>query len=213
MGETPVMADDEPFVRVVPFLEPDDPIVGTDSTVGGFWRWAMSDLVSNDTRGVFAEYLVATALDAATGPRPLWVAWDLDYGPHRIEVKATGDVQAWKPARRPASPGFDIAAKRGWDSTTNLFADEPGRAADVYVFCHWRGTEADARHVADAQRWDFYVLATSDLTEACPLTQKRIGLNALRPLCEDGPGRAVGYAGLRQAVDEVVGPGPTARHA
>jgi hypothetical protein len=29
-----------------------------------FWRWSASDLVSNATRGVFAEYIVGLALEA-----------------------------------------------------------------------------------------------------------------------------------------------------
>ena len=50
--------------------------------VGGsildFWRWSASDLVSNATRGVFAEYLVHTALGGdTTAVRNEWDAHDI----------------------------------------------------------------------------------------------------------------------------------------
>jgi hypothetical protein len=42
-----------------------------------FWRWSASDIVSNATRGILAEYLVARAVGAAKGVREEWAAYDL----------------------------------------------------------------------------------------------------------------------------------------
>ncbi|MFQ5667600.1 MAG: hypothetical protein ACE5I7_14405 [Candidatus Binatia bacterium] len=43
-----------------------------------FWQWSCSDLVSNATRGILAEYLVAGALEAAGDcVRDEWAAYDL----------------------------------------------------------------------------------------------------------------------------------------
>ncbi|MBK6579630.1 MAG: hypothetical protein IPG17_26280 [Sandaracinaceae bacterium] len=42
-------------------------------TVLDFWRWSMSDLVSNTARGVLAEFLVGSALGIASGTRVEWV--------------------------------------------------------------------------------------------------------------------------------------------
>jgi hypothetical protein len=42
-----------------------------------FWQWSASDVVSNATRGVLAEYLVAQALGIADGGvREEWAAYD-----------------------------------------------------------------------------------------------------------------------------------------
>lgn len=46
--------------------------LGSDLT--GFWQWSCSDLISNATRGILAEYLVAQALDVADGVREEWAA-------------------------------------------------------------------------------------------------------------------------------------------
>ena len=55
-----------------------------------FWRWSVSDLVSNATRGRLAEYIVASALGLATGVRSEWDAFDLlTPAGLRIEVKSS----------------------------------------------------------------------------------------------------------------------------
>lgn len=51
---------DEP-VSLPPSFEP--------STVAAFWSWACSDVLSNTLRGLFAEWLVATALGLTGGQR------------------------------------------------------------------------------------------------------------------------------------------------
>ena len=43
-----------------------------------FWRWSVSDLVSNATRGRLAEFIVASALDITDGVRNEWDAFDLE---------------------------------------------------------------------------------------------------------------------------------------
>ncbi len=56
-------------------LTADTPIDGLDGlTVGDFWSWAYSDLLSNANRGVFAEFIVAVALGVHEQPRLEWPA-------------------------------------------------------------------------------------------------------------------------------------------
>lgn len=43
-----------------------------DQTLLGFWRWSASDLVSNATRGILAEYIVASALGIVEEVRDEW---------------------------------------------------------------------------------------------------------------------------------------------
>jgi hypothetical protein len=44
-----------------------------------FWQWSISDLVSNVSRGVLAEFIVAKALEINTvsNVRDEWAAYDL----------------------------------------------------------------------------------------------------------------------------------------
>jgi hypothetical protein len=42
-----------------------------------FWRWSVSDLVSNATRGRLAEFIVARALGVQIPVRGEWDAFDL----------------------------------------------------------------------------------------------------------------------------------------
>ena len=71
MSDQPEAQRPPPFLRTVGLADPTTSIPGlSGATRGDFWRWAYSDLTANAVRGVFAEYLVACALDArdARGP-------------------------------------------------------------------------------------------------------------------------------------------------
>ena len=59
------------FKRIIPTLKTgNEPLTiqgeALNSTLLDFWRWSVSDLVSNATRGIFAEFLVAKALGINT---------------------------------------------------------------------------------------------------------------------------------------------------
>ncbi len=45
--------------------------------VGDFWSWSVSDLVSNTTRGILAEYIVGRAVSADLEIRDEWGPYDL----------------------------------------------------------------------------------------------------------------------------------------
>jgi hypothetical protein len=50
-------------------LSPSGKIKGHDTlTLGDFWSWAYSDVLSNRNRSVFAEFLVTAALDVRSRP-------------------------------------------------------------------------------------------------------------------------------------------------
>ncbi len=66
-------------------------------TLLDFWRWSASDLVSNATRGVLAEYIVATALGLAGGVRVEWDPFDLlSQEGAKIEIKSAAYLQSWR---------------------------------------------------------------------------------------------------------------------
>ena len=150
-------------------------------TLGDFWRWAGSDLISNTFRGWLAEYIVACALDIDTGVRMSWVCYDLRLPDGtRIEVKASGYVQSWL-QRSLYKPRFSIREARSWDAETNITSTEAQRAADVYVFCLHTHTELATLDPLDVAQWRFFVVPTFLIGERLS-TQKGLGLSTLKRL-------------------------------
>jgi hypothetical protein len=170
MATTPKTGN-EPFVvagRTLPFRLSD------------FWRWSASDLLGNAIRGVLAEFIVGRALGLdGTEPRAEWDAVDLrTSGGLKIEVKSAAYLQSWEqPA--PSKIIFGIApAKRPWDAATNTALNEPGRQADVYVFCLFREKDRERADPLDLGQWVFFVLPTRVLDEKLG-DQKTVGLGTL----------------------------------
>lgn len=62
-------------------LDPTTPIAGAagGETLGDFWAWGYSNILTNNLRGVVAEFLVATALGETGGTRTEWDAFDVLY--------------------------------------------------------------------------------------------------------------------------------------
>jgi hypothetical protein len=100
-----------------------------------FWRWSVSDLVSNVTRGRLAEFIVAKALGIPTeGVRDEWGAYDLTTADGtKVEVKSAAYLQSWN-QRALSKIAFPTPKTRAWDAESNLQAIESKRQADVYVF-------------------------------------------------------------------------------
>ncbi len=149
-----------------------------DLTLLGFWQWSASDLVSNATRGVLAEYIVANALGIAEGVRAGWDAFDLltKFGV-KIEVKSAAYLQSWY-HKKLSTISFGIRPTRSWEADTNKLATEVKRQADVYVFCVLNHKEKDSLDPLNLEQWEFYILRASVLDEKYP-TQKSIRLASL----------------------------------
>ncbi len=137
-------------------LDPHTPIPGAvGHTVGDFWAWAYSNILTNITRGLFAEFLVGTALGAVEGMRTEWDSFDLLYGDARIEVKSSAYLQSW-PQEKPSVIGWSISPST-WQQDEGATNQEP--PADCYVFCVY--CEEDDRSpakVLDSEQWRFYVV-------------------------------------------------------
>ena len=176
-------------------LRPEEQIHGLRAlTLGDFWSWAYSDILSNVNRSTFAEFMVAAALGVLDEPRLEWDAVDLRYQGHGIEVKAAAYLQTWKQDRL-SSIRFDIAKKMGWDARTNTYLSEPTRSADCYVFCLYPETKPERAHVLDALAWEFYVLPAARINDELG-DQKSIGINRVREMTT-----ATSYPELRSRVD------------
>ncbi|MFH8292587.1 hypothetical protein [Streptomyces sp. NPDC018059] len=175
-----------------------EPIQANGETIcslGSFWSWAYSDVTNNALRGVLAEYIVATALGAATGTRIGWDSVDIRTPEQwSVEVKSTAYLQSWTQAR-PSAPSFDIGPKGSWDPKTNKTSAERRRHADVYVFCLLHHQDKQTLDPLDLDQWTFYVLPARVLDEQCPHQQtiRPSSLQRLNPLQVD-------FAGLAKAV-------------
>jgi hypothetical protein len=168
-----------------------------------FRRWALGNLVENRNRGLFAEWLVGTALGVVSPeePRKEWDVADFRYRDLLIEVKASGRSQTWSQTKASVTR-FDIAARaQGWHAASNTFetADPPRRFADAYVFCLHRPNEATNENVADPDEWTFWVTPTRVLDSELG-AQKSVGLGRLSDLAEP-----VSFRDLRSEIDRELG--------
>ncbi len=161
-----------------------------------FWQWSMSDLLSNITRGILAEYLVARALGiGAESVRDEWAAFDL-LTPDgiKVEVKSAAYLQSWHQTRLSAI-SFLTPRTRGWDPDTNVQSDVPLRQADVYVFALLAHRDKATVNPTDVAQWQFYVLPTRVLDQRTR-SQHAITLPTLERLA----GEAMSYSQLAEAV-------------
>lgn len=166
-----------------------------------FWQWSSSDLISNVTRGIVAEYIVARGLGLAErGVRNGWAAFDLETPSGiKIEVKSAAYVQSWH-QKQLSSITFMTPKTRAWDADTNRQSHESKRQADIYVFALLAHTDKTTIDPLNLDQWRFYVLPTVTLDERTR-SQHSITLRSLENLCSE----AITYAGLSKAVENCIG--------
>jgi hypothetical protein len=171
-------------------------IEGTAASVLDFWKFAMSDLRTNNVRGYFAEFLVAQAVGAEQA-RVEWDPWDVTAPDGtRIEVKSSGYLQAWTQTRLSV-PSFRVAPAHGWDEATSARTPQAFNA-DVYVFCLHTAKSHDEYNPLATAQWDFYVASRSTM-ESRPGHQ--MGLSTLVNLV----GEPVQYPMLGSRISAAVG--------
>jgi hypothetical protein len=147
-----------------------------------FWQWSVSDLVSNATRGVLAEYIVAQALGVATETRNEWDAFDLRATPTlKVEVKSSSYIQSWF-QKDLSSIVFVVGPRRQWDADTNVQNKQSEWQADVYVFALLKHQDKKTVDPMNLDQWDFYVVGVSTLKNRTT-SQKSITLKSLRTFC------------------------------
>ncbi|HJR78950.1 MAG TPA: hypothetical protein VJ821_02685, partial [Anaerolineales bacterium] len=130
-----------------------------------FWQWSASDLVSNATRGILAEYIVANALGLADGVRAEWDAFDLlTKDGIKIEVKSAAYLQSWYHKKLSAIT-FSIRPTRSWTASASELATELKRQSDIYVFCVLNHKQKDSLDPLNLEQGEFYILRASVLDE------------------------------------------------
>ncbi|MFN2502624.1 MAG: hypothetical protein ABR530_11560, partial [Pyrinomonadaceae bacterium] len=154
-----------------------------------------SDLLSNATRGRFAEFIVANALGLTLDAiRDEWGAYDLETPEGiKIEVKSAAYIQSWAQVRL-SKISFLVPKTLAWSPETNRQEKESRRQADVYVFALLAREEQEGIDPLDLNQWHFYVLPTSVLNDRTR-SQHSITLKTLQSLS----GGAVSYTNLRSA--------------
>jgi hypothetical protein len=179
-------------------LNADEPLNGLNPlTIGDFWAWAYSDILSNRNRSIFAEFLVGAALGVLDSPRIEWDAVDLRYRGKAIEVKSAGYVQSWEQNDKLSKIVFDIGEKVSWDAETNTYSSTRTRFANCYVFCLYKETDAVQAQtsVLEVEQWQFYVVHTDDINRLFA-RQKKIVLGKIAAFCEP-----VLYRALREHIE------------
>jgi hypothetical protein len=177
--------------------------VGIDATVGDFWAWAFSDLISNVNRSRLAEFVVARAVGDDRPLREEWADYDvLTPDGIRIEVKSSAYLQRWAQLK-PSLIRFGGFTGRSWDPVTGVLSEERSVRADVFVFA----VQSSERHgdydPLDVRQWAFYVVAG---TVVSAYRYRSANLAWVR----NAAGQAVAYGDLAAKVREVVGRGEPA---
>lgn len=196
--ESPVCAQPHPPLAARR-LDGDEPLTwhgeATNLSVCEFWRWSASALMDNTLRGLFAEFLVASALSQAGGVRTEWDAYDMQTASGaKVEVKSAARWQSWGQSR-PSAISFSIASTYAWDKASGAFSKTRRRQADVYVFALLDAIEKAQLNPLELSQWTFFVLPTATLNDHCN-ERRRLSLKALRAL---GP-RESNYHGLAAAI-------------
>ena len=97
-----------------------------DFNLLSFWQWSSSDVVSNATRGILAEYIVGKALGCIRNEdvRDEWGAYDLKTQTGvSVEVKSAAYIQSWEQSRL-SKISFYVPKTLGWNRETNKFDTE-----------------------------------------------------------------------------------------
>lgn len=184
------------MTKKMPFSSP---VVGIPNlTIGSFWQWAYSDILSNRNRSIFAEYLVGTALGVVSDSvREEWAGFDLEYCGKKIEVKSSAYLQAWE-HNAPSKPRFDIARKRAWDSKLNTYTETEDRYADYYVFCLFTTQSIKLANVLDANQWLFFLISVENITQHFG-NQKSVSLSAIENVAQLST-----YSLMKENLDQLV---------
>jgi len=169
------------------------------ATLLDFWIWSASDLVSNTTRGILAEFIVASALGInLESIRDEWGAYDLQTQDGiTVEVKSAAYIQSWR-QQKLSKIIFRIPCTKGWNAETNTYEKEYRRQAQVYIFALLAHQDKSTIDPLNMDQWKFYVIPTKVLDEKIQ-NQKNIGLKRLELLA----GQGIQYKELQDAVTKL----------
>lgn len=150
-----------------------------------FWQWSVSDILSNATRGRFAEFIVGTAIQLDSNSiRDEWGAYDLESkGGIKIEVKSASYIQSWS-QKDYSTISFSIKPAKYWDAENGMSRGTAKRHADVYVFCLLKNKNQENIDPMKLEQWSFFVLPTYKI-DGYTRSQSSITLKSLSKLADE----------------------------
>lgn len=149
--------------------------------VKDFWGRGFSQLVTNNLRGILAEYIVASDIGITQTPREEWDAYDLITDDKiKIEIKSVSYLQSWK-QEKFSSISFSIRPTYGYDPETNERDQELKRQSDIYIFCLLAHKDQATLNPLDLDQWIFYLAPTKLLNKKVG-NQKNISLKKLQEI-------------------------------
>ena len=170
----------------------------TNYSLVNFWQWSVSDVLSNATRGRFAEFIVGTAMDLdSTDLRDEWGAYDLTTkNGIKIEVKSAAFIQSWGQGDF-STIHFSIKSSKYWDTENGVYLDDAKRHADIYVFCLLNHKDQETIDPLKLEQWTFFVVPTYQLDNYKRSTSS-ITLNSLVKITE-----SITYKKLKEEIEKV----------
>ena len=172
-------------------LQPAQGFVGAASlgnaTVGEYWRWAYSDIVGNTSRGLLAQFIVATALGDTRPVVDIWAPYDvIAEDGTTIEVKSAAYLQSWGQTKFSRIQ-FQVPETWEWDAVSGEYVGaKPRRQAETYVFAVLSELDKARLNPLDSRQWEFYVVATSVLDKELGET-KSLSLPVLKRMAKPVP--------------------------
>jgi len=171
----------------------------TDLTLFDFWSWAFSDVLTNTTRGILAEFIVASALDLNTRkPRDGWAKFDLEYRNYGIEIKSCSYHQRWF-QKQMSNISFNISTSRALDAKTNQLEEQSRRQAEIYVFCLLAEKEREQVNPLNLDQWKFWIIDTQFLNQR-KRSQSSITYNSLIKEVGD----PIGFHRIKCSIDGLI---------
>jgi len=132
-------------------------------TVSDFWQWGFSDLMQNTTRGILAEYIIASLLGISDKVRNPWLAFDLQLTDGRtIEIKTMSRLQAWR-QKKLSSPRVVLAPTRKWEPKTGEMEKESTFNADIYIICYFKSRSHNTANPLNLSQWEFFVFTKNQI--------------------------------------------------
>jgi len=138
-----------------------------NSKLKDFWSWSSSNLLSNATRGKFAEFIVAIAMNVNLFfVREEWGEYDLiamdnnKMDTIKIEVKSSSYLQTWE---QNGYSKIIFSIKRRGNTSVRTKKEELKRPSDVYVFCLLNHKDKDTVNPLNMDQWLFYVVSTKKI--------------------------------------------------
>lgn len=173
--------------------------VPSEYTLLDFWSWAFSDVLTNTTRGMVAEFIIAISLGIdIKEPRDGWAKFDLLYKNFGIEIKSASYHQRWY-QKQLSTISFNVPKRKGWDAKTNRLDSVSRRQADIYVLSLLAEQDRDKINPLNLDQWQFWVVDTLFFDNRAR-SQHSITYNSL--LKEIG--EPIPYTHLKMAIDKLI---------